>query len=323
MNLEKNTEMLDEILNSLGKPNKSISSKFFYDSVGCELFQRITELEEYYLTRCEKEILSNFIGDVVNIVNKDVIDIIEIGPGDGTKAALIAEQLIKKGQKFNFYGLDICEKALEELKRNFDILEKRMNTEIKPEILIGEFNQINNLLGEKSKNKRLVLFLGSSIGNLTPKESQSYMKRVSESLNPDDFLFVGFDLKKAHDVLNRAYNDAKGLTSDFNLNLLARFNRELKADFLLDQFYHHEIYDAEMGAMTSYLVSKCDQVVQVGDHSINFDKNEKIHTEYSFKYSHEDILALIENTGLEISQEFFDEKNYFSCVLFKKIHNPK
>lgn len=317
-------KMLEELLRSLSLPQKSISSKYLYDSKGCELFQKITELDEYYLTRCEKEILreaTSSIGAKIKKYNKNKeISLIEVGPGDGVKGLLVSKELLKMDLKFNYYGLDICEKALDILNERFIALKDF----VQPKLLLGDYTKISTLMPKDDLNAKLILFLGSSIGNMTHLESKKFIRSISKSLDGNDFFLLGFDLKKDKNILSRAYNDSLGVTAQFNLNLLTRFNRELGANFNLNQFSHEEFYDSELGAMKSYLVSHCDQVVNMAGHNIYFKKQERIHTEYSFKYSKEDILNLFEGTGLEIEAEYYDSKKYFASYLFRKTApNPK
>lgn len=310
--------MRSDIISTLSREKKSIPSKYFYDHIGCELFQQITGLDEYYLTRCEKEILSTSIPSILKRVNAGVLDVIEIGPGDGSKAVLISEEMVCQGQAFNFFGLDICEKALDELKQNFQSLESRIGRKIDHGSLVGEFSDVQKLLQKASRNRKLVLFLGSSIGNLPLAEARRFLQEVARGLANDDFLLVGFDLKKDIEILTRAYNDKKGITAKFNLNLLERINRELGADFDASAFFHHEFYDKEIGAMTSFLVSKKDQVVTIDGIKIKFKANEYVHTEYSFKYSEADIKSLVKGIGLRLVDDFRDQRSYFSCALFQK-----
>lgn len=313
-----NTPMLNEVLNSLKRTPKSISSKFLYDSIGCNLFQRITQTEEYYLTRSERDILSASTAKIIDIIREPKIDVIEIGPGDGSKAVLISQELTRNNQDFNFYGLDICEKALEELKTNFQSVHNRYGKRVEPHLLIGEFSQVRPLLRQTSGHRRLILFLGSSIGNMTFPEARKFLSDVTSALNEGDYFLVGFDVKKDTETLTRAYNDKQGLTAQFNLNLLARFNRELNANFVVNNFIHYEHYDQNLGAMTSYLVSKTDQDVRIGSEIISFKKEERILTEYSFKYSEEDIQSLIRDSGLYSIEHFKDANKLFACVLFRK-----
>ncbi len=309
-----NHEMLDEVLRGLKTPSKSISSKYFYDARGCELFQQITELEEYYLTRSEREILQ-WIGEPLqDHLGQENIDLIEIGPGDGSKGKLIVSQLLGGASQLNYFGVDICDRALDELKQHFSSLPRKVD----PRLILGDYLNFSNLPLSKNERRKLICFFGSSIGNLTHEESAKFIREVSQSLSEGDFFLIGFDLKKDRNLMTRAYNDSKGVTREFNLNLLTRFNRELGATFDVSSFEHLEYFDESCGAMVSYLVSKKDQDVVIGGEVIRFCANERIHTESSFKYSHEDIQKLIDGSGLSIAESFFDSKKYFSCVLFQK-----
>ena len=311
----KKQEELNEVLEGLKKPYKSISSKFFYDSKGCELFQKITQLDEYYLSRCEREILSNIGPALQKHVGNYNIEFIEIGPGDGSKGRLVLSQLLTKETNIEYFGIDICDQALTELKREFSQLPQKID----PQLVLGDYLKFSNLPLAKNKKRKIVCFFGSSIGNLSHEESTQFIKEVSQALTDGDYFLIGFDLKKDLEVMTKAYNDSLGITREFNLNLLTRFNREFNADFDKTQFDHLEYYSEQVGAMVSFLVSKTDQTVSLGSEKIEFKAGEKIHTESSHKYNENDIQNLISKSDLVIADQFLDSKKYFNCVLFKKV----
>lgn len=316
MKLDLKTEsILNEVLEGLKKPSKSISSKFFYDSKGCELFQKITGLEEYYLTRCEREILENVGSSLQKYLDSNAIEFIEIGPGDGSKGKLVLSQMLNAYANIEYFGIDICNHALDELKKEFSSLSKK----IEPKLVVGDYLKFSNLPLIKNTNRKIVCFFGSSIGNLNHKESTSFVQEVSQVLADGDYFLIGFDLKKDRELMTRAYNDSQGITREFNLNLLTRFNRELGSDFDKSKFQHLEFYDEKLGAMVSFLVSTEDQVVHIGEEKIIFIAGERIHTESSYKYDELDIKNLVLNTDLTIVDQFLDSKKYFNCVLFKKV----
>jgi L-histidine N-alpha-methyltransferase len=310
-----NQSMLAEVIEGLKSNKKKIASKYFYDDRGSMIFKKISELEEYYLTRSEKEILVNSSMDIARTIGTKAVDLIELGPGDGSKAKIVARQFSKLKRNVTFCAVDISEKALTEVRKRFRDEEHEMETKF----IVGEYRQALSLLEDTGvKKTKLVMFLGSSIGNMTYEEAGDFIREFSATLNSGDFFLIGFDLKKDVELLRKAYNDSQGITAKFNLNLLSRFNNELGANFNLDQFYHEEDYDDQLGAMVSYLVSKQDQSVHIGGHEITFKNNERIHTEYSFKFSKEDILNLIHNSGLTICKEYYDTQKYFGCFLFQK-----
>lgn len=311
----KTQQNLKEVLEGLKKSSKTISSKFFYDSKGSELFQKITQLDEYYLTRCEREILQSIGPSLEKHLGGDAVELIEIGPGDGSKGRLVLSQLLSNPKQIEYFGIDICDHALEELKKVFSSLPQKID----PQLVLGDYLKFSNLPLIKNNKRKVVCFFGSSIGNLSHAESTSFIQEVSQVLTDGDCFLIGFDLKKDHNIMTKAYNDSLGVTREFNLNLLTRFNREFGSNFDLSKFKHLEYYDEQLGAMVSYLISTSDQIVSIGDENIKFNVGEKIHTESSHKYDEKDIQNLISNSDLIIADQFLDSKKYFNCVLFKKV----
>ena len=248
------------------------------------------------------------------IINDKKIDIIELGPGDGSKSKIIIESFISSDYKVNYYPIDISRKAL-------NLLGKKIKSNNKLFIhgIIGEYLSGLKFIKNKSKNLKLVLFLGSNIGNMRTKQSEVFLKNIKKNLYKDDYVLVGFDLKKDIKILNKAYNDSNNLTKKFNLNLLKRINNELNGDFQINKFEHIGLYNPKLGAMESYIVSKVNQKVEIKNLSQIFDFTvyEPIHLEYSFKYSIDDIQNLCIKTGFTSVKNFYDSKKYFSDVLWR------
>lgn len=309
-----------EILTGFKAPRKYISSKFFYDEVGSDIFNQITEQEEYYLTSCEKEILVSHGEAISKKIPYDEIALVDLGSGDGSKAVLLLKSLLKVQKNVDYVVIEISPKALQETIEG-------VSSEC-PQVQVhsyeAEFFWALENMRRLSTKPKLVAFFGSSIGNFAPQQSKQFFTRLGEQLQYGDFALIGFDLKKDQNVLHAAYNDRKGLTAQFNLNLLKRFNTELDADFDLSGFRHFERYNADLGAMESYLISSKDQVVNLKKlgKSIRFAKGEPVHTEYSFKYDESDIQELIAGTSLEIEGLFYDRKRYFLSALLKKTTGP-
>ena len=303
-----------DVLKGLLAENKNISSKYFYDDLGSKIFQKITRHKDYYPTRKEIEILSKNISVLPKIINDKKIDIIELGPGDGSKSKIIIESFISSDYKVNYYPIDISRKAL-------NLLGKKIKSHNKLFIhgIIGEYLPGLKFIKNKSKNLKLVLFLGSNIGNMRTKQSEVFLKNIKKNLYKDDYVLVGFDLKKDIKILNKAYNDSNNLTKKFNLNLLKRINNELNGDFQINKFEHIGLYNPKLGAMESYIVSKVNQKVEIKNLSQIFDfaVYEPIHLEYSFKYSIDDIQNLCIKTGFTSVKNFYDSKKYFSDVLWR------
>ncbi len=214
------------------------------------MFKEFTELDEYYLTRTEQAILESMCPVLPEIISENALDIIELGVGDGHKSAILIQSLLNKGRHVSYYPIDISEQAFELLKSNLTTGEGYLVKGI-----VGDYLQGLEYTFRHSANKKLVLFLGSNIGNFNREEACSLLKRIRSTLNVGDYLLIGFDLKKDVDRLLRAYNDSEGVTREFNLNLLRRINRELGGEFDLNNFKHLALYNPNLSAMESHLLS--------------------------------------------------------------------
>lgn len=293
---------------------KNLSAKYFYDDIGSDLFQKITRHEDYYLTRTEFEILNNSKDEIPNHIDDDEIDIIELGAGDGHKSDLIIQGFLEKGKKVNFFPIDISDEAMNQLEKNITPHENLTIHGVVAEYLFGL-----RFLSEKSKNRQLVLFLGSNIGNFNRVQNQGFLRQLWKCLNSDDFALIGFDLKKDVTTLTAAYNDSEGHTNDFNKNLLTRINRELGANFNVEKFQHFGVYNPTLGAMESYLLPCDEQNIYINElkRSFHFDAFEPLHLEYSFKFLKSDIEFLSKQTGFLVEKHFTDKNDYFINSLWK------
>jgi L-histidine N-alpha-methyltransferase len=304
-----------DVLIGLSSNPKKISSRYFYDAEGSRLFQKITDLPEYYLTRCEFEIFEYHKQAIAEIFRDVSFNLVELGPGDARKTRVLLNHFLEEELDFKYIPIDISEAALEGLVQS-------MQTEF-PELrvhgLISEYFNALNWLKNLNHRKNLVLFLGSSIGNFNRESSRIFLQSLWNSLNPEDYTLIGFDLKKDIELLLKAYNDSRGITREFNLNLLRRINRELGGNFDLNRFRHFASYNVFSGAMESYLVSKESQTVMIQEigQSFSFDPWEPIHTEYSYKYLESDITKLAEDTGFAPVEQFYDAAKFFTDVLWR------
>lgn len=310
---EKN-QFAHDVIKGLSSSPKFISSKYFYDNIGSDLFQKITRTTDYYLTSCEYTILQTTSQDISKIINHKILDIIELGAGDGHKSKLIIDAFLKSQSLINYYPIDISQQAM-------FFLEHNLASQIAAHGIVAEYVEGLAYVKNISPNPKLVLFLGSSIGNFSPKNSLEFLRAVKNNINPGDHVIIGFDLKKDLNILYKAYNDSEGLTRKFNLNILTRVNNNLKANFILDNFEHYGFYNPNYGAMESFLISLCDQDIYIKelDMSINFNKFEPLHLEYSYKYSLPEIKTLSEESGFRIIDNFCDDKNYFVNSLWQAI----
>lgn len=309
-----NSAIAIDVAEGLAKTPKSLPSKYFYDEKGNELFAKIMYTPEYYLTDCEMEIFKNQTESIISEmgINGEVFRLYELGAGDGQKTVHLLKKL--QGKNFTYYPIDISAHALQ-------VLQGRLSREV-PEVRIwpleGEYFEVLNQLNGSSP--KIILFLGSNMGNMSDMQAHDFLKQLSSTMNSGDKILIGLDLKKERDIILPAYNDKQGYTREFNLNLLRRINRELKADFNIKKFDHVPEYKEREGIAYSYLQSKEDQEVYIEalDKAVEFKKDEKIFTEISRKYSLKIIESIIEGTGLMIKRMFFDEREYFSDMLFEK-----
>lgn len=311
------TEFAQDTLTGLSSYPKYLSSKYFYDEKGSKIFQDIMRMPEYYLTDCELEIFQLQKQEILNkfIGNESEFELVELGAGDGLKTKILLSYFLSKNVRFKFTPIDISEEAVNTL---VDDLEKNI-PDLQVSGQVGDyFNLIEDLKGI-DKVKKIILFLGSNIGNYDEQQSLNFLNHLKEVLNPIDQVFIGFDLKKDTEVILNAYNDLHGHTAAFNLNLLHRINNELSADFIIDQFKHHEIYNPQSGTAKSFLISLKSQKVTIHDldKTFLFNEGELIFTEMSQKYDLNMINRLAEESGFEVVRNFFDFRQYYVNSLWR------
>ena len=297
--------MLGDILASLRLPSKELACKYFYDRRGSQLFDRITELPEYYPTRTELAIMRRDIGEMAARIGAGAC-LIEYGSGSSTKTRLLLDALpdLRAYVPIDISG-EHLEATAQDLRRQY------------PAVLIApvcadyteEFALPRSL---DSLGRKTVYFPGSTIGNFHPADAVSFLRRMSRILDAGSGLLIGVDLKKDIAILEPAYNDAQGVTAAFNLNLLARLNRELGADFDLAAFRHVAEYDPQAGCIEMFLVSLREQEAHVGDAAISFERGERIRTECSYKYTLEEFDCLALRAGFTVEQVWTDPARLFS-----------
>ncbi len=308
-------EFKRDIQIGLSKKNKQIPSRYFYDEHGSELFNKITRHSSYYLTRCELEILAENKQRLSAMIGHKAFNLVELGPGEGIKTQILIQQFLRDARDFHYIPIDISTKYLKTMVNQF-----RQNLpELEFTPLHSDYIHGLEWLSKQSSRRNLVLFLGSSIGNYNQQDTEEFVKHMWKSLNNNDYVLIGFDLRKDIHVLMQAYDDNNHLTREFNFNLLRRINRELKADFDLKNFQHYPTYNVNTGAMESYLVSLKQQAVTISalNEVYQFDKIEPLLVEYSYKY----LLSQIENIatqgGFEIVENFMDADQFFVDTLWQ------
>jgi L-histidine N-alpha-methyltransferase len=295
----------------LARP-KRLPCCYFYDAEGSRLFEEICELPEYYLTRAEREILEARAQDVASRFPA-AVTLVELGSGSADKTRLLIDALLRQHGALRYVPVDICRPVLEASARA--LLHDYPAIEV--HAIAGDYHDALRHLAQEAGRPKLILWLGSSIGNLDRPDAAGFLRRVRETMAGEDRLLVGIDLRKARRVLEPAYDDARGVTARFNRNLLARINRELGGRFDPDSFLHRAVYDEARGRIEMYLVSPRAQRVRIDalDLVVPFDAGEAIHTENSYKYSLEEIAALAQDAGLALERRWLDASGRFSLSL--------
>ncbi len=303
-----------DILAGLQATPKKLSSKYFYDEQGDKLFQAIMQMPDYYLTYCEYEIFDTHRQAILKRIGDEPFDLIELGAGDGYKTKVLLRHFLFKDADFTYRPIDISENVLLELENDL----KSNLPELEVECLPGDYFRMLEKLSASSKRKKVILFIGANIGNLTRERAADFLSQLQQSMNKGDLLLLGIDLKKDPQTILNAYNDPEGITAAFNLNLLQRMNRELGANFDVDAFKHWETYNPVTGETKSYIVSKKKQSVELLDTVVHFDAWEAIDVELSQKYSVREIEMLAQQSGFKVIEHFFDKRHYFADTLWQK-----
>lgn len=306
---------LDDTLRGLRSTPKFLDSKYFYNEAGDKIFQEIMFCPEYYLTRCELEIFTEQSGAISRALTSYLngFDVIELGPGDALKSRFLLKQLMDDNlHDFTFYPVDISANVITNLHKTLPEFIPGINIHG----LTGEyFSEMKKAVAHSPKNK-VVLFLGSNIGNMPPGRMEPFCRLFRSQLSTGDVVLIGFDLKKDPHVILDAYNDKAGITKRLNLNLLKRINEELDADFNLGYFEHYPVYDPGTGTCRSYLISIKEQHVRIGKEIIPFNTYEEIHMETSHKFLVSQTDELAAASGFTPLHHFFDRKKYFMDAIW-------
>jgi dimethylhistidine N-methyltransferase len=301
----KTERFLPEVLRGLRKPAKELPCKYFYDERGSRLFDEICELDEYYLTRTELAILDRHAPEIAGLLGPACL-VIEFGSGSGLKTRLLLDALPEPAA---YVPVDL---AQEHLLRSADELRARYpGLEVLP--VCADFTADLELpTPRKPAARRAVYFPGSTIGNFGPRAAHRLLRRIARLCGPGGALLVGTDLQKDAAVLEPAYDDARGVTAAFNLNLLRRINRELGADFDLDAFRHRAVYNRARGRIEMHLVSLRDQAVRIGGEIFSFAEGESVRSECSYKYDLGRFRAQAAAAGLDVARVWTDERRLFA-----------
>ncbi len=303
------SDFLSETISGLSRTPRTLPCKYFYDERGAALFQKICELPEYYITRTETAILRLRAQEMAQCIGAGC-ELIGLGTGAGTKTRILLEELAAPAV---YIPIDISKEQLRESTALFHQLFPQL--EILP--VCTDYLQPFDLPDPITTPARnIVYFPGSTIGNFEPGEATEFLRRIVDLCGKGGGLLIGVDLQKDSDLLERAYNDSQGVTAEFNLNLLRRANLECGADFDLERWRHHAIYNASIGRIEMHLISGIDQTVRIADQEFRFRAGEKIITEFSYKYTPEGFIALAGVAGFEFARMWTDEARLFGVFYF-------
>ncbi len=295
-----------DVINGLLSENKWISPKFFYDRTGSELFEEITKLDEYYPTRAELEILKDKASEIGEVIGKDV-SLTEFGSGNGKKSVLLAKCLTNPREVIL---VDISMDALKDALKRFGM----ECPNIPAKAVCADYTAIDVMSSIKMAGRKAIVFLGSTIGNMEPADQRSFIAGCRKILSDGETFTIGADLKKNPEVIERAYNDSKGITAMFNLNLIARINLEFGTNIPPDAFRHYAFYNSNEGRVEMHLISTRDQSYNVGGITIRFREGESIHTENSYKFSISELKAMLREAGFSETSVWKDSRDLYALI---------
>ncbi len=303
------TDDLREILTGLGKSQKAISSKFFYDERGSRLFDQICDLPEYYLTRTELSILREHVVEMADRIGPQA-SLIEFGSGSSLKIRILLENL---DQLAAYVPVDISRDYL--VMAADDIARDFPEVEVLP--VAADFTYPFDLPDPVvTPVRNVVYFPGSTIGNFSHTAAHDLLRVMHHEAGNNGALLIGIDLQKDKEIIEAAYNDSAGVTAEFNLNILRRINREFGADFKLDDFRHRAIYSEASGRIEMYLISSCDQIVTIAGYNFAISAGESILTEHSHKYTTEGFVAMAARAGFRLEKHWSDSGKMFAVLYF-------
>ncbi len=313
-NMKNQKTFAEEISSSLKNQPKSINPKYFYDDLGSQLFDQICQLPEYYPYNCESSILRKIRHTLTSYFTNDV-RLVELGSGSSSKTRLLIDALFQSQKYVEYFPIDISNVLIDSAKELCDDYKNLKITGI-----IDTYENGLNFIEDYDGKPNLITFLGSSFGNFNEEDGNHFLRRIHDLMKESDYFLIGLDLEKDINVLFNAYNDSKGITEKFNLNILQRINKELDANFDISQFAHQASYNKSKGRVEMYLRSLSDQVVNIpkANLSLKLSKNELIHTENSHKFTISEVYTLFQNIGLDVKHVWFDDKKYFGLILAKK-----
>ena len=316
--LLKQSAFAQAVYQGLTAKPKKLPSRFIYDARGDALFQQIMKLPQYYLTECERQILKEHADGICAYFSegKQPFNLVELGAGDGTKTEILLRNLSSRQASFKYMPVDISASALSGLQNRLRGILPGL--QIQP--WEGTYFEMLQRIDEFSDARKVILFLGSNLGNMMHPQARNFLQGLSEAMTFGDYLFIGFDQKKHPQKILDAYNDPGGVTAAFNKNILVRINREFNGNFDPDKFLHWETYDPETGSAKSFLVATEPMRVHVGalELEVFFETWDTLQTELSQKYDDEVVQWLASGAGLEVVASFADPAAYYKNYLFRR-----
>ncbi|MBP1154886.1 L-histidine N(alpha)-methyltransferase [Paenibacillus sp. PvR098] len=297
-------DFLSEVLFGFQKKQKELKPKFFYDEAGSLLFEQITGLSEYYVTRTELSILENYVFEMANMIGRDAA-LIEFGSGSSTKIKCLLNRLVDLSY---YIPIDISHEIL--VQSADALLDDYTSLNVLP--ICADFTKTIVFPPLSNMGKKVIFYPGSTIGNFEPHEAKAFLSQACSLLKKGDGLLIGVDLQKDPHILHQAYNDKQGVTAKFNLNVLNRINRELRANFQLDQFAHRAFYNDKLGRIEMHIESLEHQKVSIYEYEFHFAEGETIHTENSYKYTIEGFQSMAEDCGFTPEKVWTDPNEWFS-----------
>jgi dimethylhistidine N-methyltransferase len=308
------TPIAVEVFTGLTGEPKTLSPWLFYDEAGSRLFEEITELPEYYVTRTERKILAEHADEIVSAAagGRD-LSMIELGAGTATKTGLLLSATVRLQGSVTYYPIDVSQSALDEARSR---LEAEL-PEVTVEPIVADYTEGMRQNSSVQSGRRLVLYIGSSIGNFSPEDAVEVLRGVRAQLSPGDCLLLGTDMVKDAQTLHEAYDDAAGVTARFNMNVLTRINRELEGNFDLRLFRHQARWNAQQSRVEMHLESLLAQKIAIRalDLEVRFLAGETIHTENSYKFTDESVLELLTRAGFRLRQQWSDADKWFTVYL--------
>ena len=304
--------MLEDVVDGLSQQNKTLPSKYFYDERGSKLFDDICDLDEYYVTRTESAVMQDRIGEIASVIGPDAL-LVEYGSGSSLKTRLLLRNLNRPA---GYVPIDISGDYLSQV--GLSLQAEFPQIEVMP--VVADFTKSFEIPSlETSETRRVIYFPGSTIGNFQRSDAKSLLASMAGNAGDDGGVLIGVDLDKDRDVLHAAYNDSKGVTAEFNLNVLRRINDELGGGFNLDHFRHEAKFNNELSCIEMHLVSTRNQTVNVCKYSFQFEENESILTEYSHKYTVDSFAEMASEVGLSMKNVWTDSNGMFAVMYLEQI----